>query len=80
MTEAVSSKPPVEVVKRLSQLPVMKIKAGPRDGDLWLQRLEEEYKCLIKVRNRGHSITFDPISGVSWRFLVRLAFPLIHVF
>lgn len=48
--EAAPVKPPAEVVKRLSQLPVMKIKAGPRDGDLWLQRLEEEYKCLIKVR------------------------------
>jgi ufm1-conjugating enzyme 1 len=47
MSEAAAEKPPVEVIKRLSKLPTMKIKAGPRDGDLWLQRLEEEYKCLI---------------------------------
>ena len=49
MSEAAAEKPPVEVIKRLSKLPTMKIKAGPRDGDLWLQRLEEEYKCLIMV-------------------------------
>lgn len=50
MAEA-TSRPSAEVVKRLSQLPVMKIKAGPRDGELWLKRLEEEYLCLIKVRD-----------------------------
>lgn len=50
MSESSAPKPPTEVIKRLSQLPIMKIKAGPRDGDLWLQRLEEEYKCLIMVR------------------------------
>lgn len=49
MGDAAPVKPPVEVVKRLSQIPALKIKAGPRDGDLWIQRLEEEYKALIKV-------------------------------
>ena len=51
MSDSTATKPPMEVIKRLSQLPTMKIKAGPRDGDLWLQRLEEEYKCLIMVRS-----------------------------
>ncbi len=37
--------------KRLSSIPLMKTKAGPRDGDLWIQRLKEEYQALIKVRN-----------------------------
>lgn len=49
MGDTSAAKPPVETVKRLSQIPAMKIKAGPRDGDLWLQRLEEEYLSLIKV-------------------------------
>lgn len=49
MGDSAPAKPPAEVVKRLSQIPAHKIKAGPRDGDLWLQRLEEEYKSLIKV-------------------------------
>jgi hypothetical protein len=53
-------KPPVEVVKRLSQLPPLKVKASPRDGDLWLQRLEEEYTCLIKVPHKCSLLHFSP--------------------
>ena len=33
--------------KTLSKLPLMRTKAGPRDGDAWVQRLKEEYKGLI---------------------------------
>ena len=35
--------------KALAQIPLLKTKAGPRDGDLWVQRLREEYQSLIKV-------------------------------
>ena len=40
-----------EVTKKtLAQIPILKTKAGPRDGELWVQRLKEEYMSLIKVR------------------------------
>ena len=35
--------------KALAAIPLLKTKAGPRDGDLWVQRLKEEYQSLIKV-------------------------------
>merc|ERR1712004_251277 len=34
--------------KALAQIPLLKTKAGPRDGELWVQRLKEEYQALIK--------------------------------
>jgi len=36
--------------KQLGSIPLLKAKAGPRDGELWIQRLKEEYQALIKVR------------------------------
>ena len=36
--------------KQLASIPLLKTKAGPRDGELWVQRLKEEYQSLIKVR------------------------------
>ena len=39
-----------EATKRtLAQIPLLKTKAGPRDGELWVTRLKEEYQSLIKV-------------------------------
>ena len=35
--------------KTLSNIPLLKTKAGPREKDLWVQRLKEEYQALIKV-------------------------------
>lgn len=44
--------------KTLSGIPLLQTKAGPRDKELWVQRLKEEYQSLIKVRpNRIHSIS-----------------------
>lgn len=43
--------------KALSGIPLLKTKAGPRDKELWVQRLKEEYQALIKVSN---SITRSP--------------------
>ncbi|XP_030834012.1 ubiquitin-fold modifier-conjugating enzyme 1 [Strongylocentrotus purpuratus] len=34
--------------KTLSNIPLLKTKAGPRDKDLWPARLKEEYQSLIK--------------------------------
>lgn len=36
--------------KTLSAIPLLKTRAGPRDKDVWVQRLKEEYQSLIKVR------------------------------
>lgn len=35
--------------KTLSSIPLLQTKAGPREKDLWVQRLKEEYLSLIKV-------------------------------
>eukprot|EP00794_Sanderia_malayensis_P010952 gene10952-12113_t len=34
--------------KTLAAIPLLRIKAGPRDGDDWVNRLKEEYQSLIK--------------------------------
>ncbi|XP_065072628.1 LOW QUALITY PROTEIN: ubiquitin-fold modifier-conjugating enzyme 1 [Ochlerotatus camptorhynchus] len=42
--------------KTLSSIPLLQTKAGPRDKDLWVQRLKEEYQALIKyVQNNKTS-------------------------
>ncbi|KAH8327038.1 hypothetical protein KR074_001072 [Drosophila pseudoananassae] len=35
--------------KTLSNIPLLQIRAGPREKDVWVQRLKEEYQSLIKV-------------------------------
>ncbi|CAL1545502.1 unnamed protein product, partial [Lymnaea stagnalis] len=40
----------------LAKIPLLKTKAGPRDGDLWIPRLKEEYQALIQyVQNNKES-------------------------
>eukprot|EP01137_Pigoraptor_chileana_P028879 Opistho-2@13315 len=40
----------------LQRIPLLKTKAGPRDGDQWVERLKEEYASLIKyVQNNKES-------------------------
>nr|CAX73563.1 Ufm1-conjugating enzyme 1 [Schistosoma japonicum] len=34
--------------KTLASIPLLKTRAGPLDGDMWIQRLKEEYQALIK--------------------------------
>jgi len=34
--------------KQLGSISLLKTKAGPRDAELWVQRLKEEYQSLIK--------------------------------
>ncbi|CAH8522312.1 unnamed protein product [Schistosoma guineensis] len=34
--------------KTLAAIPLLKTRAGPLDGDMWIQRLKEEYQALIK--------------------------------
>jgi hypothetical protein len=33
----------------LKSIPLLKKNAGPRDGDMWLDRLQEEYQTIIKL-------------------------------
>ncbi|KAK6746448.1 hypothetical protein RB195_012507 [Necator americanus] len=41
---------------RLKAIPLCRTKAGPRDGDLWIERLKEEYQAIIKfVQNNKES-------------------------
>lgn len=35
--------------KVVSEIPLLKTNSGPRDKELWVQRLREEYLALIKV-------------------------------
>lgn len=35
--------------KTLSNIPLLETRAGPREKELWIQRLKEEYQSLIKV-------------------------------
>ena len=43
--------------RSLALIPLLKTKAGPRDGELWVQRLKEEYQALITVSERYCTIT-----------------------
>lgn len=36
--------------KTLSSIPLLQTKAGPREKELWVNRLKEEYQALIKVK------------------------------
>jgi ufm1-conjugating enzyme 1 len=33
----------------VQKLPLLSVKAGPRDGPEWIERLKEELACLVKV-------------------------------
>ena len=40
-----------EVTKKtLSNIPLLKTKASPRDGEQWRQRFKEELQALIQVK------------------------------
>ncbi|KAF5194025.1 Ubiquitin-fold modifier-conjugating enzyme [Thalictrum thalictroides] len=39
----------------LTQIPLLTMKAGPRDGAAWMQRLKEEYKASIAYTGMNKS-------------------------
>lgn len=40
-----------EATRRVvAEIPLLKTNASPRDKELWVPRLKEEYQALIKVR------------------------------
>jgi len=59
--------------KALSSIPLLKTKAGPRDVDLWPQRLKEEYQSLIQVRTvdilTTELSTYDISPSVKFKYL-----------
>lgn len=42
--------------KTLSGIPLLQTKAGPREKELWVQRLKEEYQALIKVCEKNKNL------------------------
>jgi len=58
--------------KALSSIPLLKTKAGPRDVDLWPQRLKEEYQSLIQVRTvnnlTNHGISYSLVKSKHFFF------------
>lgn len=36
----------------VQKIPLLTVRAGPRDGDEWVKRLKQELKALIAVRSR----------------------------
>lgn len=43
--------------KTLSNIPLLQTKSGPRDKELWVKRLTEEYQALIKVNISKYQCT-----------------------
>lgn len=44
--------------KTLSNIPLLQTKAGPRDKELWVQRLKEEYQALIQVNFKYYCLPY----------------------
>ena len=50
----------------VQKIPLLTVKAGPRDGEKWVERLKEEYTALIKVNFLSSPIcTTYRISGTN---------------
>ncbi|XP_072284763.1 ubiquitin-fold modifier-conjugating enzyme 1 [Pyxicephalus adspersus] len=48
-----------EATRRVvSEIPLLKTGASPRDKELWVQRLKEEYQALIKVNGEGGALLY----------------------
>ena len=43
----------------LKKIPLLKVNAGPRDAELWLERLKEEYNSLIAFINNNKANDTD---------------------
>lgn len=73
-----------EATRRVvSEIPVLKTNAGPRDRELWVQRLKEEYQSLIRVslllRRRSAAGSLCARNGLrAAAFPVSEAKPQIH--
>lgn len=50
----------------LSNIPLLKTRAGPRDKELWVQRLKEEYQAMIKVIRLFETAKND---GITYNFM-----------
>lgn len=57
--------------KTLSSIPLLKTKAGPRDKELWVQRLKEEYGCLIKVNLKKKYLLLILIIHLTYVFVLQ---------
>uniref|UniRef100_A0A2K5EPR7 Ubiquitin-fold modifier-conjugating enzyme 1 n=1 Tax=Aotus nancymaae TaxID=37293 RepID=A0A2K5EPR7_AOTNA len=61
-----------EATRRVvSEIPALKANAGPRDRELWVQRLKEDYQSLIRyVENKNADSAWFPLEsnkeGTRW--------------
>ena len=63
---------PDEATKATVQkLPMLKTKAGPRDGDAWIERVKEEYMALIQVRSASPIILCEMLELILFLRLFR---------
>lgn len=62
--------------KTLSSIPLLQTKAGPRDKELWVNRLKEEYQALIKVFLITFVIKFLEVPWCSYHPLCHQVFRL----
>ena len=58
--------------KTVQSIPLLSIRAGPRDGETWVERLKEEYQALIQyvqmnkaADNDWFKVSSNP-NGTSW--------------
>lgn len=58
-------------ISTVQQIPLLSIKAGPRDGDQWIARLKQELNALIKVNSNTICIV------ISDRFLFGDSFLIV---
>ncbi|CAK9303871.1 unnamed protein product [Gordionus sp. m RMFG-2023] len=62
-----------DLVKTIPNIPYLKTKAGPRDKDLWPQRLKEEYQALIAYMTKNKECDSDWFrlesnkEGIQWK-------------
>lgn len=61
--------------KTLGSIPLLRTKAGPRDKELWVPRLKEEYQALIKVRWGVIGRWSEQDSDLYIRYILTYIFP-----
>lgn len=59
-TEDTTTPPiPSSIRSSVSKLPLLSVRAGPRDGDGWLARLKQELQTLIQYQTRNKAADQD---------------------
>ena len=70
-----SSKLPCSFKADVQKIPLLTVKAGPRDGADWVERLKEELAALIKyvqINKASQLVLLDGGWRLGWRLGLRL--------